>query len=68
MAQWWIGFFGLFLFGVVMVVGFVLVLRWAVKNDQFKNLDQGARVIFDEDEPEGTQTDYFPEKDAESKS
>lgn len=59
-TRWYAAILGLGLFGVVMVVSFVLVLRWAKRNGQFKNLDEGAKVIFDEDEPEGTPTDHFP--------
>ena len=67
MSQWYATILGLGLFGIVMVVGFVLCLRWAVRTGQFKNLDEGSRVIFDEDEPEGTELDQFPGKTQESK-
>ena len=35
-------------------------LIWAIKSGQFQNIDEGARVIFDEDEPEGVVNDRFP--------
>ncbi len=38
----------------------VAALVWAVKNGQFSNLEQGARSIFDAEEPEGIQQDFFP--------
>lgn len=38
----------------------VYALYWAVKHRQFQQLDRSARVIFDAEEPEGQQTDYFP--------
>ncbi len=39
-----------------------IALHWAHKNGQFSNLDNGARSIFDEDEPLGQVTDQFPVK------
>lgn len=38
----------------------IAALVWAVKNGQFSNLQQGATIIFDEEEPEGVQQDFFP--------
>jgi len=38
-------------------------LYWAAKSGQFKQLDKGAKTIFDEEEPIGTMTDTFPGKD-----
>jgi len=38
----------------------IAALAWAAKSGQLKNFDNGAKVIFDEDEPEGTQQDFFP--------
>lgn len=37
-------------------------LIWAVKSGQFQDINEGARVIFDEDEPEGVVNDRFPSK------
>lgn len=42
----------------------VYALWWAAKNGQFKKLEEGAKVIFDKDEPIGEQTDFFPSKKA----
>lgn len=39
----------------------VLALGWAFRNGQFENFDQGARSIFDPDEPVGEPTDAFPD-------
>jgi cbb3-type cytochrome oxidase maturation protein len=38
----------------------VWALRWAVKAGQFHDLEKGATVIFDDDEPVGRITDRFP--------
>jgi len=48
--------------GIVFFASVVLALRWAFKNGQFSNLEKDARSIFSEDEPEGEQTDFFPNK------
>jgi len=46
--------------GVLFFCSAIAALVWAVKSGQFKNLDKGATVIFDEEEPEGVQQDFFP--------
>lgn len=51
--------------GIVFLSGSALVaFYWAAKTGQFRNLRQGAQVIFDEDEPIGQPTDHFPGKSA----
>jgi nitrogen fixation-related uncharacterized protein len=35
-------------------------LHWAHRHKQLENFEEGARSIFDEDEPEGEITDAFP--------
>jgi cbb3-type cytochrome oxidase maturation protein len=44
----------LVLLGASLAIGAFL---WAVRNKQFKDLNAGAYVIFDEDEPIGKMTD-----------
>ncbi len=55
--------FGLLFFGVA-----VWALSWAAKNRQFERFEQGARVIFDDEEPEGVCTDSFPRASKKSKN
>lgn len=50
-----VGLLGLLFFGTT-IYAFV----WARRERQFKNFDDGARSIFDDEEPEGTVTDRFP--------
>jgi cbb3-type cytochrome oxidase maturation protein len=38
---------------------------WAAKTGQFRNLEDGSKSIFDEDEPVGTATDAFADKQAD---
>jgi nitrogen fixation-related uncharacterized protein len=38
----------------------LLALRWAVRHHEFTDLPRTALSIFDEDEPVGRQTDFFP--------
>ncbi len=40
----------------------VYALYWASRHGQLKEFDKGARSIFDEEEPEGRETDFFPGK------
>lgn len=43
----------------------VLAFYWAARTGQFRNLEAGSRVIFDDDEPVGTATDAFADKRAD---
>lgn len=47
-------------FATLFFAGGIYALYWAKQNNQFENLEDSARVIFDEDEPEGKVTDAFP--------
>jgi cbb3-type cytochrome oxidase maturation protein len=38
----------------------LLALRWALRHGEFKNVDQAALSIFDEEEPVGELSDRFP--------
>jgi cbb3-type cytochrome oxidase maturation protein len=38
---------------------------WAAKTGQFRNLEDGSKSIFDHDEPVGTATDAFADKNAD---
>ncbi len=42
-------------------VGAIAAFYWAVRNRQFQDFEQQARMIFDDDEPEGRITDFFPD-------
>jgi len=53
--------------GAMFFCSAVMVLVWALKHNQFRNLNQGARVIFDEEEPEGIHSDYFPGEAAKAR-
>jgi cbb3-type cytochrome oxidase maturation protein len=39
----------------------LLMFWWAASAGQFEDLEEGARAVFDADEPEGQTTDSFPE-------
>lgn len=45
------------LVGAVMTVW---ALSWAVQRGEFRNLKKAAASIFDDEEPIGRQTDFFP--------
>lgn len=47
--------------GLIFLSG-VLALGWASRNGQLRHLDQGAKVIFDDEEPLGAVTDRFPSR------
>jgi hypothetical protein len=40
----------------------VWALVWAVSNGQMEHFAEGARTIFDDEEPEGAPTDCFPDR------
>jgi nitrogen fixation-related uncharacterized protein len=50
-------------FASVFFVCAAYALYWAHKNGQLSNFEEGAKSIFDEEEPQGDQTDFFPGKD-----
>jgi len=51
-----------FIFASLFFLAAAAALHWAHKHGQLTNLEQGAKSIFDEDEPLGEVTDKFPEK------
>jgi len=57
----WSGYilFG-FLFASFFFILAALALFWAHKNGQLSNMEEGAKSIFDEEEPMGELTDQFP--------
>lgn len=52
----------IFGFASLFFVGAALALHWAHRHGQLDNLEKGSRSIFDEEEPEGVQSDFFPDK------
>jgi hypothetical protein len=44
----------------------LLALRWAIKNGEFRNTSKAALLVFDEEEPVGKMTDFFPGKDVKA--
>jgi nitrogen fixation-related uncharacterized protein len=49
------------IFGLLFFFSAVVALVWASRTGQLRNFEEGAKTIFDEEEePEGTQTDFFP--------
>ncbi|MDR2981476.1 MAG: cbb3-type cytochrome oxidase assembly protein CcoS [Puniceicoccales bacterium] len=50
----------LFVLGALFFASAIYAFAWAKKAKQFENLEQGARSIFNEEEPEGEVTDSFP--------
>lgn len=52
---------GLVFFGGTTLAAFY----WAARTGQFRNLEAGSKVIFDEGEPVGTATDAFADKRAD---
>lgn len=59
---WWSDFLLAILgFGALLFTTAVLALFWASRNGQLNDFEKGARTIFDDDEPEGEQIDFFPE-------
>lgn len=51
-----------FIFASLFFIGSAAALYWAHKNGQLSNLEDGAKSIFDEEEPVDSQTDVFPKK------
>lgn len=47
-------------FAIFAGITMVWLLAWAIRKGEFRNLRDGARMIFDESEPIGMVTDCFP--------
>jgi nitrogen fixation-related uncharacterized protein len=52
------------IWGSMLVLGATAVLAfvWAVRNGEMRDFGEGARSIFDSDEPVGRPTDTFPDE------
>ena len=46
----------------------IYALHWAIKSGQFSRYQQGARSIFDDEEPVGEMTDFFPDMKPDRKT
>ncbi len=59
----------LLIFGSMFALGAtaIMALFWAGRNGQFSDMKNGARVIFDEDEPVGSPTDVVFESRKEKR-
>jgi nitrogen fixation-related uncharacterized protein len=58
-------FYGLaFIIAVLITGSAVYALQWSSKNGQLRDFEKGAASIFDEQEPVGAPTDFFPGKRA----
>ena len=58
MPEWFLYFVALPM-AMLIVASAVYGLYWASKKGQLQNLEEGAKVIFDEEEPIGTPTDQI---------
>jgi len=56
----WLPYTLLFLLAAGITASAVYAFFWASKNGQLRDFDAQARSIFDDQEPEGVQTDFFP--------
>lgn len=57
MPEWFLFYVALPM-AMLVVASAVYGLYWASKKGQLQNLEEGAKVIFDEEEPIGTPTDH----------
>ena len=54
----------LLIFGTIVLLSITVVVlfAWAIRSGQFADFQQGATSIFDDDEPLGEMTDWFPDQ------
>ncbi len=67
MPEWFLFYVALPM-AMLIVASAVYGLYWASKKGQLQNLEEGAKVIFDEEEPIGTPTDHTLNKPKPPKS
>jgi nitrogen fixation-related uncharacterized protein len=65
--QWTIPIIIIAFLGVLFFASAVYALHWASKTGQFRDFEKGARTVFDEEEPEGVHTDFFPGQEKRSR-
>lgn len=53
---------------LLLLASAAFALYWASRHGQLRNLERGAKTIFDNKEPIGVQTDFFPGKDPAKQS
>lgn len=58
----WFVYSLLFVVALLMSASAIYAFNWAIKNGHLRNFDAQAESIFDESEPMGVQSDYFPGK------
>ncbi|MGH8017167.1 MAG: cbb3-type cytochrome oxidase assembly protein CcoS [Opitutaceae bacterium] len=58
----WVVYGVLFLIALAISASAVYAFFWASKRGEFRDFDAQSRMIFDDKEPEGVQTDFFPGK------
>ncbi|PTY06604.1 hypothetical protein DB347_11230 [Opitutaceae bacterium EW11] len=51
-----------FVFALLVTASAVYGLYWSSKHGQLRDFEKGAASIFDETEPVGVPTDFFPKK------
>ena len=53
----------LLVFGVLICFfgSVIYALHWSIRNGQFSDYQKGANSIFDDEEPVGEVTDFFPD-------
>ncbi|GHC06191.1 cbb3-type cytochrome oxidase assembly protein [Cerasicoccus arenae] len=66
MFEWNLYLMIIAVFGGIFFATAVAALWWSAKHGQLRNFEQGSRVIFDDEEPEGVHTDYFPGESAKA--
>lgn len=57
--EWWV-YTLLFVLAMLITGSAVYAFFWASKTGQFRDLEAQSRSIFDDSEPEGVQSDFFP--------
>ncbi|OAM91723.1 hypothetical protein OH491_25145 [Termitidicoccus mucosus] len=58
----WLFYIIAFVIGVAITASAVYALHWSSKHGQLRDFEKGAASIFDEKEPIGRPTDFFPQK------
>jgi len=58
--QWHIYLLIIAVLGVVFFAAALIALFWSAKRGHLTNFELQSKSIFDDDEPEGEHTDFFP--------
>lgn len=64
---WHFYLFAIGILGVLFFAAALYALWWSSRKGHFERMDQQSKMIFDDEEPMGRQTDFFPGEESKGR-